>query len=262
MENIYESIIIPDSDLGQMISLYRVLDRLFQTRVNYFLKQSEKHKNYFVAIQFNKASDQVRVLKKIIHLLNKGEVPSDQILNQIPQVWIIPLDMFLEQRVRSGHRDHDQLKEQFTWLQTKKERLIAWITSPMDASEDATKYLCHCECGSLTEPVPDGVKISSQRDNLVNFMGDELKVWQNIFDQVEVPADFKLPPEEVEKIWQTVNRRVCGHCRAEGVRKRCGGCGTSYCNLDCQKANFPTHKKLCKILKVFKMSLSEERCQL
>jgi hypothetical protein len=43
---------------------------------------------------------------------------------------------------------------------------------------------------------------------------------------------------------------VCGHCGAGGKLKRCGLClSMMYCGVDCQRANYQTHKVVCVLLR-------------
>ena len=42
----------------------------------------------------------------------------------------------------------------------------------------------------------------------------------------------------------------CGHCSKLGVLLRCSGCKVSfYCNQQCQRLDWKTHKKICKLMK-------------
>ena len=41
--------------------------------------------------------------------------------------------------------------------------------------------------------------------------------------------------------------RRCANCGKEGAKKRCGGCKvTHYCDHDCSKQHWKTHKQDCK----------------
>lgn len=46
-------------------------------------------------------------------------------------------------------------------------------------------------------------------------------------------------------------RQICPRC-TEAATKICGGCkNISYCSLECQQADWPSHKCLCKNFQAF-----------
>lgn len=83
--------------------------------------------------------------------------------------------------------------------------------------------------------------------------GNEYKTMLELVDILD--PDGKIRSKIGNEFWRDLQRidpvdetrfKVCSHCARLDCTKKCSSCETSYCNRDCQVADWKTHKPLCK----------------
>ena len=64
------------------------------------------------------------------------------------------------------------------------------------------------------------------------------------YDEAE---EYTLPVNPSQKVNSVAQAGICKVCSNPASRQLCGRCHkVSYCSIDCQRKDWPTHKNLCK----------------
>ena len=71
-------------------------------------------------------------------------------------------------------------------------------------------------------------------------------------------SQFQPDVARTSELLRTMRRHECRHCQAGGVRHKCSTCRVAhYCNVECQRADWEAHQKVCAVDRVIGEALKE-----
>lgn len=86
---------------------------------------------------------------------------------------------------------------------------------------------------ALQMPLPK--KAENKKGNFGDFMESYGAIGFKLMENYESKGSADAPPK-------------CGECKKVGVNMRCQKCGEWYCSRECQKKDWPLHKRLCNLV--------------
>lgn len=96
-----------------------------------------------------------------------------------------------------------------------------------------------------TQNAEDLLSITNKKDQVpFDLLDQSSDLYKACQEQIEHPElDVKLKQEKSAES----KERTCDVCHKENSTKRCGGCkNRTYCSVDCQRLDWPTHKHNCR----------------
>ena len=119
------------------------------------------------------------------------------------------------------------------------------------------------ECASLGLELERG-EFCKECDDKYNYFGGRVVRANGQFDKSgEFNIDFSLlTTKEYKRVFKMEQTRKCEYCKKttkeKGETQRCSGCDcVRYCGLECQKADWKSHKPFCKKLQPIRKSAME-----
>lgn len=229
-------------DFATNEAMQTVLSRCMVLRSDYWLKKLTSDKDLF-AIVYLKAEDQISTLRSITKLINKGMVPTDDILDTLPCI-VEKFEEIVKSRKRGGAYSFcDQGTELAVahYKATNTGYFVLYTSSPINVVEDKVQYSVYY--------TPESNILKSE---LVRIAPD----FYNFLLSHDT-SDFKRDPVMEKKILEMMNRKRCYTCHKEPVTKKCSVCGcVYYCDAECQTINWNEHKKICQIWRLLKLTWS------
>lgn len=104
--------------------------------------------------------------------------------------------------------------------------------------------------------------MTSAHAQLRAYIANKQPAFHEWLSTVDVEDDFN-PRDHPEKLKALLDRLSCSECRTcrkkKGVHLRCSGCSVAYyCDIKCQRADWPKHKQICEFDKFLKGAFQED----
>jgi hypothetical protein len=197
-------------------------------------------KNKFVLIQFESLTSQVSILKEIMNSFNKAEMPSFDILEKIPYTERDDFNQFAGKAL-SKEKIQEFKKTLRKFENEGGHAIIVCCKQPQNSIDSNEVVFLGADSG--------GAENESFSFFTVNLNDLIAQTWLNYQTRIQV----LLHNNNKEVRISLSNVTSCNSCQGNAAIKRCSYCyNTFYCNQECQKKDWDSHKLNCGFKRALK----------